>query len=199
MSATLTNRSRLLERYSEVVRQDGLNTNKNVNIGINGATPNLWVAGNLSIGGTFTGQLESVVDLTASTATVTAAQSGTIFMLDRAAGVTVTLPTAVAGITYTFFVNTSVTSNSYKVTVGASNGVMVGLLQTAASSGGAADQWQSASASTNISVTQNGSTTGGLQGSMFVVTCLTSGASGVWMVDGQLAGSGTLATPFSTS
>lgn len=33
----VTNRNRLLERYVEVVREDGLNTNKNVNIGIAGA------------------------------------------------------------------------------------------------------------------------------------------------------------------
>lgn len=199
MAATLSNKSRLLEKYVQVVREDGLNTNKNVNIGINGGTGNLWVAGNLSVGGTFSGQSTPIVDLTASTATVTAAQSGTLFMLDRAAGVTVTLPTAVAGLTYSFFVKTSVTSNNYKVTTGASNGNLSGLLQTAASSGGAVDQWQSTVSGANISVTQNGTTTGGLEGSMFTITCVVGGASGVWQVDGQLAGSGTLATPFANT
>jgi hypothetical protein len=52
MAQSLANKNRLLEKYVEVVRQDGLNTNKNVNIGINGATPNVWIAGNLSVGGT---------------------------------------------------------------------------------------------------------------------------------------------------
>lgn len=51
MSATYTNKKRKLEKYIEVVRQDGLNTDQNVNIGVTG-TPNLWVAGNLSVGGT---------------------------------------------------------------------------------------------------------------------------------------------------
>lgn len=41
----ISNRNRLLEKYVQVVRMDGLNTNKNVNIGINGATPTLSVAG----------------------------------------------------------------------------------------------------------------------------------------------------------
>lgn len=54
MAQSLANKSRLLEKYMQVVREDGLNTNKNVNIGINGATPNVWIAGNLSVGGTFT-------------------------------------------------------------------------------------------------------------------------------------------------
>lgn len=52
MAQSLTNKNRLLEKYVQVVREDGLNTNKNVNIGINGSTPNLWVAGNLTVGGT---------------------------------------------------------------------------------------------------------------------------------------------------
>lgn len=41
----ISNRNRLLEKYVQVVRMDGLNTNKNVNVGINGATPSLSVAG----------------------------------------------------------------------------------------------------------------------------------------------------------
>jgi hypothetical protein len=55
MAQSLTNRSRLLEKYVQVVREDGLNTNKNVNIGINGSTPNVWIGGNLSVGGTISG------------------------------------------------------------------------------------------------------------------------------------------------
>jgi hypothetical protein len=52
MAQNLTNKSRLLEKYSQVVREDGLNTNKNVNIGINGGTGTLWVAGAATFGGT---------------------------------------------------------------------------------------------------------------------------------------------------
>lgn len=51
MSATYTNKKRKIEKYLEVVRLDGLNTDQNVNIGVTG-TPNLWVAGNLTVGGT---------------------------------------------------------------------------------------------------------------------------------------------------
>ena len=54
MAQSLPNKSRPLEKYVQVVREDGLITNKNVNIGINGNTSNLWVGGNITAGGTFT-------------------------------------------------------------------------------------------------------------------------------------------------
>lgn len=53
----VTNRNRLLEKYSEVVRQDGLNTNKNVNIGVaaGGSTATLSVgSGGISSTGALT-------------------------------------------------------------------------------------------------------------------------------------------------
>lgn len=76
MAQSLTNRSRLLENAVEVVSQDGLNTNKNVNIGINGATANLWVAGNVSVGGTFTGAFTPAVPLTLTGANANALAVG---------------------------------------------------------------------------------------------------------------------------
>ncbi len=51
MAQSLTNKNRLLEKYSQVVREDGLNTNKNVNIGINGVSAALWVSGAITSGG----------------------------------------------------------------------------------------------------------------------------------------------------
>lgn len=76
MAQSLTNKNRLLEKYTQVVREDGLNTNKNVNIGINGATPNLWVAGNLSVGGTATGSFTPAVPLNLSGANANALSVG---------------------------------------------------------------------------------------------------------------------------
>lgn len=51
MAQSLSNKNRLLEKYVQVVREDGLNTNKNVNIGINGNSAALWVSGAASVGG----------------------------------------------------------------------------------------------------------------------------------------------------
>ena len=52
---------------------------------------------------------DNIVDITAATYSVTAAQSGSVFTLNRAAGIVVTLPTAAAGLQYTFIVGTTFT------------------------------------------------------------------------------------------
>lgn len=43
--------NRLLEKYVQVVRMDGINTNKNVTIGVNGVLADLSVSGDLTVGG----------------------------------------------------------------------------------------------------------------------------------------------------
>lgn len=121
MAQNLTNKNRLLEKYSQVVREDGLNTNKNVNIGINGSTPTLWVAGNTTVGGTLgvtgaasftvapTGPQLSPVSksaLVGATVVLTAAQSGQTFINDSTSGSpSWTLPAAANGLKYTFVVS----------------------------------------------------------------------------------------------
>lgn len=113
MAQSLSNRSRLLEKFIPVVRQDGLNTNKNVNIGINSATANLWVSGAATVGGslTTTGALYSTAangiqnavisshtpTAINATATATAAQVATGYITSTsAAATTITLPTGSA-------------------------------------------------------------------------------------------------------
>lgn len=93
------------------IKNHGLNTDKNVNIGVSpGKTPNLWVAGSLSAGGslTVTGASnymgvtsQAVTTFTHapvainSTASATAAQVATGYITSTsAAATTITLPTA---------------------------------------------------------------------------------------------------------
>ena len=73
-------------------------------------TTNLDVdtSGNISTTGTVNNLL-SVTSVTDSTLTPTTAQSGTIFSLNRAAGITVTLPAAAAGLFYEFHIGTTCT------------------------------------------------------------------------------------------
>ena len=73
-------------------------------------TTNLDVdtSGNISTTGTVNNLL-SVTSVTDSTLTPTTAQSGTIFSLNRAAGITVTLPAAAAGLFYEFHIGTTFT------------------------------------------------------------------------------------------
>ena len=69
----------------------------------------LAVTGATSLSSTLVGQLFPVTSVTDSTLAPTAAQSGTIFSLNRAAGITVTLPAASAGIFYEFHIGTTFT------------------------------------------------------------------------------------------
>ena len=75
-------------------------------------TTNLDVdtSGNISTTGTLN-NLFSVTSITDATYTPTTAQSGTIFSLNRAAGVTVTLPAAAAGLFYEFHIGTTFTGS----------------------------------------------------------------------------------------
>jgi hypothetical protein len=52
---------------------------------------------------------DNIVSITDATYTVVSTQSGAVFTLNRAAGIVVTLPTAVAGLQYTFIVGTTFT------------------------------------------------------------------------------------------
>ena len=73
-------------------------------------TTNLDVdtSGNISTTGTLN-NLFPVTSVTDATLTPTTAQSGTIFSLNRAAGITVTLPAAAAGLYYEFHIGTTFT------------------------------------------------------------------------------------------
>ena len=73
-------------------------------------TTNLDVdtSGNISTTGTLN-NLFPVTSVTDATLTPTTAQSGTIFSLNRAAGITVTLPAAAAGLFYEFHIGTTFT------------------------------------------------------------------------------------------
>ena len=74
------------------------------------------------------GARRKVTSITDSTYSVTEAQSGTIFTLNRAAGIVVTLPAAVAGLEYEFYVETALTSNNYTVNAASSGDALTGLL-----------------------------------------------------------------------
>ncbi len=125
--------------------------------------------------------------------TLTASDSGALVLLDTAAGSIVTLPTPIAGMVFDFAVSVSVTSNSH-IIGGAAGEFLLGGLQmmidtTAVSEG------QFLDGATHLTLTHNGSTTGGLIGTnyRFVGVSATQ-----WSVTGLCAGSGTLATPATT-
>lgn len=128
-----------------------------------------------------------------STKTLTTADSGKIYLLDTATGSVVTLPTPAAGLHYRFLVSVSVTSNSH-IIGGSAGEFLLGsinmVIDTSATSEG-----QVLDGATHLTLTMNGSTTGGLQGTYLEFIGLNSTQ---WAVHGTVVGSGTLATPATT-
>lgn len=93
------------------------------------------------------------------------------------------------GVTYTF-VNT-VTATAIKVLAPASNFLLGSAMVNAATPSAFF-----ADGTATRSINLNGTTTGGIVGSYFTITAI---ASGQYLVQAQLAGSGVLATPFAVS
>lgn len=125
--------------------------------------------------------------------TLTAAQSGATVLLDTAAGSIVTLPTPAAGIRFKFAVSVSVTSNSH-IIGGAAGEFLIGGIQMMIDTTGVSEG-QFLNGTTHLTLTHNGSTTGGLIGTVYEFEALNATQ---WLVTGLCAGSGTLATPATT-
>lgn len=80
------------------------------------------VTGALTVsGGTKTG----VVSVTTASKTLSAAESGSLIVLNRAGGIAITLPAPAAGLNYHFVIGTNFTSNGTIVTNGGAN-IMIG-------------------------------------------------------------------------
>jgi hypothetical protein len=137
-----------------------------------------------------------LVSAAAATLAVTVADHDSkIIVLNRAAGVTATLPAATgSGAVFRFAVGTAVTSNSYKVQVADATDVMSGSLYVTDQAAGTGTEFSTVAASDTI--TMNGSTTGGLAGGLFTFVDL---ATNLYAVQGNLIATGTEATPFSAA
>ena len=145
--------------------------------------------------------LRNVAAFTAST-TLTVAQSGSVITGNAAAGMTVTLPAAEAGLQFSIHVGTTITSNAFTITGATASDVMQGQLisndftdlgsltimnenvATVAFDQPAADDHQ---------IVMDGTTKGGKLGSY--VNCVAISAA-IWHVDGLLSSDGSLATCF---
>jgi hypothetical protein len=116
---------------------------------------------------------------------------GKIIKLSAAAGLTVTLPSSTgSGNKYKFLVVTTVTTNDYIVSCDADAGAFVGSVTVATDASGV----EFLSDGVNDLITMNGSTTGGLLGSVIEITDV---ATDFWFVEGFTRATGAEATPFS--
>ena len=135
----------------------------------------------------------SVINLTAETTLTFDTHAGRIIEINDADGA-VTLPAITSdtiGATYKFFVGTTASDLDIK-TDGTDK--FVGNLVLAAAATSQARGF--APAASNDVISMNGTTTGGIAGSVVEVTAI---ATAEYLVTGTLLGSGTLATPFADS
>ena len=135
-------------------------------------------------------------------ATLTAAQTGTILAGNSLTGTLWTLPAATAanaGVTFELTVLLANTSGSLKVIGASSADLFVGSISMGVDattpSATAGPKFFIAGAS-DYAIAMNGTTTGGLKGTNVRFVCLGLNA---WAVSGNVAGSGTIATPFAAS
>jgi hypothetical protein len=139
---------------------------------------------------------QNVINGTAATRTLNANESGSLCTFERAAGVVYTLPTAKPGAYFDFVVLTTITSNAAKVITAAGTELLIGGYTNVDTDTSNAVAAFTANGSTHVSVSMNGTTTGGILGTKLRFTCLSSTR---WMVEGIVQGSGVVATAFATS
>jgi hypothetical protein len=131
------------------------------------------------------------LQVTGSTLTVSAANDQQTLVQNRAAGCTITLPASSgSGLRFKVFVQTTITSNGLIINTAGSD-VFVGGILVAKTSDGTSFAGDSTA---NKTITLNGTTTGGIAGSVVELQDVYVGG---WAVTGYAPGSGTIATPFS--
>lgn len=143
-----------------------------------------------------TGFARNIIGDAVATRQLLAKESGSLCLMDRAAGVIYTLPTPSIGMQFEFLVTVSVTSNAHKiVTAATASQFLLGevFMYTTATASGAGF---AANGSSIGALSANGSTTGGLIGERYIVTAISTTQWAIW---GQCVGSGTIATPFAAS
>lgn len=136
-----------------------------------------------------------VVNATAATLAVTeAAHDGKIIVLDRAAGIAVTLPAAAAGLKFKFVIKTTFTgAATIKSATGAD--IMIGHALMGNNTDNTVVDWQAVAASTidTIDMFGTANSTGGIAGQVIEITGL---AANLWYVEMRGDAAGTEATPF---
>jgi hypothetical protein len=177
---------------------------KQITISTAGAvTTNYTVDSSGNVSGTGTSKLTGASNIlsdyesiTAATKTVTAADSGTVYGFNRAAGIVVTLPTPAAGIQYQFVVETTF-SGAGQIKTATTDGTD-GFLGTAVlyDQGTATDMNSFTPGASDDIIDLGAIEQGWLTGGWIKLTGVNTTT---WWVEAFLQGDATLATPFTDS
>ena len=160
-------------------------------------------SGNLAQTAGVNNLITDVENLTAATKTVTAADTGTTYLLNRAGGIVVTLPTAAAGLQYKFIIGTTFTG-TFSIDAAAAVDIFTAastiIISDKDAPGTVSLKQFHADGSDDDKMVMDADTKGRFVGG--VIDCLgiaTGGqgsATAVWQMNGFTFGDGSLATPF---
>ena len=148
-------------------------------------------SGNITTTG-YVSAYDNVTDITAATYSVESTQSGAVFTLNRAAGIVVTLPTAAAGLHYTFIVGTTFTGAGQINTDNASD-LFSGFAQLFDPATAGDTNTFIPDASDDDTIDLGSAAQGWAVGGIIRLKATTAA---VWHCEAFLHGDGTLATPF---
>lgn len=178
------------------IRQFGLQTNQPVTFGSSFDMSSSTSTFKFPTGA-ITGQTYNVISGQGATRALLASESDSICLFDRAAGIVYTLPAPVVGLQYSFLTTVTITGGAAEVATNneTTDFMLGGVLLAPDGSAIGLSELFNGNGSSHVEISSNGTTTGGIKGSQYSITCV---SSTLWLVSGILIGSGTLATPFST-
>lgn len=133
-----------------------------------------------------------VISGSGATVALTAAQSGSICLFDRAAGIAYTLPAPSVGLCFTFITTVTRTSNAESIATDVAGTKLLGNVLNTIDTG-TSNIACFGNGTSHVTLSMNGTTTGGILGSQLLFTCV---SATIWNVTGIINGSGSIATPF---
>ena len=148
-------------------------------------------SGNITTTG-YVSAYSNVSSITSATKSVESTDSGTVFTLNRAAGIVVTLPTAAAGINYTFIVGTTFTGAG-QITADNASDLLSGFAYVFDPATATDNNTFIPDASDDVTIDLGSAAQGWLVGG--IIRLVATSAS-VWHCEAYLHGDGSLATPF---
>ena len=191
--------------FSGPVRSEGgfKQISKNSSTGVITDQVTVDSSGNLAQTAGVTNLIKDVENVTAATKTLTAADTGTTFLMNRAGGIVITLPTAAAGLHYKFIIGTTFTG-TFSIDAAAAVDIFTAgstiVISDKDAPGTVSLKQFHADGSDDDKMTMDADTKGRFVGGGIDCLGIATGGQGsataVWQMNGFTFGDGTLATPF---
>ena len=179
--------------FNGPVRSEGGFEQISKTAGTGAITTNLDIdsSGNLKTTG-YVSAYSNVSSITSATKSVESTDSGTVYTLNRAAGIVVTLPTAAAGINYTFIVGTTFTGAG-QITADNASDLLSGFAYVFDPATATDNNTFIPDGSDDVTIDLGTAAQGWLVGGIIRLVATTAA---VWHCEAYLHGDGSLATPF---